>query len=887
MAVFVQVLVAVPSRVLLEQFTEELPGFCKVGTGYNDKIDFSCRGFISVTDSVQLLKRLKFEACFVDEGHHPLPQGMPSYKDLFKFSATHKEDVDFRYSLGQAIEQGVLSDYDLTVPVTTQGHPYTCLANLLLSQAGRFRRVLAYCNSIAEAKRFRKVLETVGLAASHINGETSSTERESVMNEFSGELQKPVHVLVTVQVLGEGVNIPNADTCMFVEPRSSYVSIIQAMGRVLRPHPAKPLAHIVLPAIVMPATSEMAAVIPVGSSDATASAQSMVRKTGFGEYSQSLESEAMRLDQGSAYAPRVRAFSGAAGRHGSKSVASAQRTTKDRHGRQLTTKEAPSHADFDRVPKARRSVPVQNQLLASGDGRLENRTDRFVDSISAARSLKVKSRDNTNRATDDQQGAELRHPARPVPTQTMVPMGSVASLQVAQVTDAGADSGRLARMLPNLDGRDRERALPQLPGSLLQTETSWDAAKGSYGAGRLSAPAQSDLTDSGWATGSRLGGRRDSVKVQDTRQGDNEQGAELAGASSHSPGPMIAMTDGKQHNGRSTHDEEAAGQSTVAPSLMMHHRPRMESKASSRNVTHRRASKLKVKTLDDASLFGKGYADQLDRFMEAITRADSRFDDKEMRHLQSRLCLMDCRLQRPIVQQLLARGVLDQLASILQQSDAWDLRLQAVEKFDQEHGKLPRQLSNQLEERTLGLWLHNVAYRQKRLMLSAERMQKLLNSSSTRLRARVAKWLDADASFTPWLETLRQFVQVHHRMPSTSKERSRAEQQLIKNLLQLVNPTNLDYRRRLQRLEEVDPIVADWVKTRRARKLRVNRAQWNRQFDSLLGFLAVNERLPRQRLEGILYSWLCRQRRQLHYLPAQLQSKLRESHPIIAAFLQS
>ena len=225
-----QVLVTVPSRVLLEQLSEELPGFCKVGTHYNEKIDTESQGFVAVTKSVHLLQKLEFEAVFIDEAHHGLPKGFPSCKDIFKFSGTHKEEVDFRYSLGEAIEQGVLCDYDLTVPVTTEGHPYICLANLLLSQAGRFRRVLAYCNSIAEAKRFQQVLETVGLAAWHMNGETSRKVRERVMDEFSGKLQKPVHVLVTVQVLGEGVNIPNADTCMFVEPRSSYVSIVQGHG---------------------------------------------------------------------------------------------------------------------------------------------------------------------------------------------------------------------------------------------------------------------------------------------------------------------------------------------------------------------------------------------------------------------------------------------------------------------------------------------------------------------------------------------------------------------------------------------------------------------------------------------------------------------------------
>ena len=164
-------------------------------------------------------------------------------------------EADFRYTMGQAIADGILCDYDLTVPVTTQGHPYRCLAGMLLSQAGRFRRVLAYCNSVSEAKRFQEYVESLGLAAWHMNGKTPLHVRRQLLASFTGPLQKPVHVLVTVQVLGEGVNIPNADTCMFVEPRNSYTSIIQAIGRVLRLHPAKPLAHIVLPGVAVVASN--------------------------------------------------------------------------------------------------------------------------------------------------------------------------------------------------------------------------------------------------------------------------------------------------------------------------------------------------------------------------------------------------------------------------------------------------------------------------------------------------------------------------------------------------------------------------------------------------------------------------------------------------------
>ncbi|CAK9004982.1 unnamed protein product, partial [Durusdinium trenchii] len=145
----VPVLITVPSRALLDQFAADFPGFCKVGTDHNDKINFDAKGFIAVTNSVWLLQKLTFDVILVDEAHHPLPVGMPKYKEMYQFSATHTDEPKFRYRMGQAIEDGVLSDYDITVPVISQYHAYICLGDLLLKQAGRFRRVLAYCNTVA------------------------------------------------------------------------------------------------------------------------------------------------------------------------------------------------------------------------------------------------------------------------------------------------------------------------------------------------------------------------------------------------------------------------------------------------------------------------------------------------------------------------------------------------------------------------------------------------------------------------------------------------------------------------------------------------------------------------------------------------------------------
>ena len=55
--------------------------------------------------------------------------------------------------------------------------------------------------------------------------------------------------MVSVYTLGEGVNIPEADTVMFVQPRGSHVDVMQCIGRVQRMSPStgKTLSYVVLP----------------------------------------------------------------------------------------------------------------------------------------------------------------------------------------------------------------------------------------------------------------------------------------------------------------------------------------------------------------------------------------------------------------------------------------------------------------------------------------------------------------------------------------------------------------------------------------------------------------------------------------------------------------
>ena len=54
-----------------------------------------------------------------------------------------QEPTDFEYGMADAIEDGVLRDYDLTIPVVNGSDVFAELAELLAQGAGHYRRTLA------------------------------------------------------------------------------------------------------------------------------------------------------------------------------------------------------------------------------------------------------------------------------------------------------------------------------------------------------------------------------------------------------------------------------------------------------------------------------------------------------------------------------------------------------------------------------------------------------------------------------------------------------------------------------------------------------------------------------------------------------------------------
>ena len=828
-----------PLRALLEQFAPDFPGFCKVGTGYNKQIDFDAKGFIAVTDSVYLLEKLEFDAIFVDEAHHPLPAGMPKCKELYQLSATHKDEPDFRYSMGQAIEDGIVSDYDITVPVISKHHAYVCLADLLLKQAGRFRRVLAYCNTVAEAKRFQMVLEELGLAAWHINATTKPTIRQAVIAEFAGELQKPVHVLVTVEVLGEGINIPNADTCMFVEPRQSYRSIVQAIGRVLRWNPAKTVAHIVLPGVVLPnvksaeGSSELGRAGHDAASDQDDVSLSNVPALcsgmkSLGGYASSLSSLSSPHENGAQMANKF------------KSTADLF----DSLSRQLAEQEASPGSRPSQARDGNREVPEKSFL-------------KFV-------------RDLRQRAV----------PSRREEKQGELPgnWNSVTSVDSLQLNSWGK---------PASSGQD------QLPDSLSQA----GAGSSNVVISRSGASTSQNADTVGPETeAARPGGSRSRYREADPLDGIRRNGRTKTTWPEVREQPNLASKERGCSDEEARHSDGFANRSPSSTGNTKQDTQQAPPSPATEAQPHRmmrsafrreKQTRLPFGSSDWVEAFDKKYENQLERFLGALVQADHRLIGVDAGHT---IQIVDCSLglEGELGVDGFMKEVYGRLDTVLSQRDAWETRFREVEAFVEEKGRLPRQRGAGCDraEIVLSNWLKNQNKRRTLQQLPAHQLQRLLNSTSPLICRRVEGWItgDTDDRFRQNCRELKEYIDMNGKLPPMTRTKRKSSSYRLAKWLQNFRTTGAKViPKRRKMLEEVHPLVKELLQKRDDSPLKINRVNWEKQLEKVLHIVKKPGRLPKAKTERAEYQWLWRQLRRLDALPPELAKRLRGSHPLVAA----
>jgi len=101
------------------------------------------------------------------------------------------------------------------------------------------QQAIAFCCNVKHAVSVCDAFKTAGIGAELLLGNTS--DREQVVADFASHRNR---VLVTVDVVSEGFDVPAASCAILLRPTQSLGLYLQQVGRVLRPAPGKDAAVI-------------------------------------------------------------------------------------------------------------------------------------------------------------------------------------------------------------------------------------------------------------------------------------------------------------------------------------------------------------------------------------------------------------------------------------------------------------------------------------------------------------------------------------------------------------------------------------------------------------------------------------------------------------------
>ncbi|QQL45376.1 DUF3427 domain-containing protein [Sulfuriroseicoccus oceanibius] len=100
----------------------------------------------------------------------------------------------------------------------------------------RAARAVGFCASKNHAHYMADSFKKAGISAATILGDTPRDERKNLMRQFR---DGKVTFLFTVDVLSEGVDVPEIDLVLFLRPTESLTVFLQQLGRGLRHAPEK------------------------------------------------------------------------------------------------------------------------------------------------------------------------------------------------------------------------------------------------------------------------------------------------------------------------------------------------------------------------------------------------------------------------------------------------------------------------------------------------------------------------------------------------------------------------------------------------------------------------------------------------------------------------
>lgn len=200
----------------------------------------------------------------------------------------------FRLGFGDAVAQGYLTDYKVTVLAVNESYINKDMQRVMAADnqlkvddigkiigvwnamvkrdgitgeitGAPMKRAIAFTDTIKHSKAISDEFETVvneyldaqstdsfQVDVHHVDGGLNALQKEEQIDWLADDNVEDNHarVLSNVRFLTEGIDVPNLDAIIFFSPKKSQVDIVQAVGRIMRRAEGKEYGYIILPIVV-------------------------------------------------------------------------------------------------------------------------------------------------------------------------------------------------------------------------------------------------------------------------------------------------------------------------------------------------------------------------------------------------------------------------------------------------------------------------------------------------------------------------------------------------------------------------------------------------------------------------------------------------------------
>lgn len=173
--------------------------------------------------------------------------------------------VIYELTFGEAIEKKLLADYKIIVTGISgkevDNKNFIKFGNnsvdiktyskaLSLKKAlkkYKLNKVITFHSFIKSASMFSEILKSLDLNSNYISGHHSIRERKQLIKKLE-QKSNNIEILSNAKVLSEGIDLPELDSIAFIDPKSSVVDIVQAVGRAIRAsRDKKKIGYIIIP----------------------------------------------------------------------------------------------------------------------------------------------------------------------------------------------------------------------------------------------------------------------------------------------------------------------------------------------------------------------------------------------------------------------------------------------------------------------------------------------------------------------------------------------------------------------------------------------------------------------------------------------------------------